>query len=229
MIFDFNGTLVDDSVFHDMAWNSISIELRGKPFTVEELRTEIYGMNNSSIVNYLSGQASSAEILSGMAEKKERIYRELCLADPGKFKLVPGAEAFLDFLKVHDIPRAIATASGPDNVDFYVERLGLDRWFPSGKIVFDDSTFRGKPAPDFYLIASGRLNLAPGECVVFEDSASGLKSADNAGIGMIVAVKNGKEPGFKSHSLRIDLSIEDFTGIDAGGLFQSGDIVKCRS
>ncbi len=218
-VFDFNGTLIDDSEFHNSAWNSISMELRGRPFTEEELRFKIYGLNNSSIVEYLAGGLSGDKTMADLAVKKEKIYRDMCLANPDKFKLVPGAEDFLDYMKFHEIPRAIATASGLDNVEFYIERLDLYRWFTFDKIVYDNSSFPGKPAPAFYLIAAERLGLAPEDCIVFEDSAAGLKSANNAGIGKIIALNNDNGTGFKNYSFRIDMTIRDFTEIDAESLF----------
>ena len=222
-IFDFNGTLIDDSEFHDRAWNEISIELRGRPFTEDEIRINIYGKNNRGIVEYLSGGDPDEDLTKKLAVKKENIYRGLCLANPGRFRLVPGARDFLDCLKSMDIPMAIATASGLDNVEFYIEHLDLERWFAPGKIVYDNSSFQGKPAPDFYLEASKRIGLSPGKCVVFEDSQAGLKSAQNAGIGMIVALVPGKSSYLKNYPLRIDLTIRDFTEITAGQFFTSFD------
>jgi HAD superfamily hydrolase (TIGR01509 family) len=222
-IFDFNGTLIDDSEFHDRAWNEISMQLRGRPFTEDEIRINIYGKNNRAIVEYLSAGVPDADSTGTLAVKKENIYRGLCLANPERFRLVPGARDFLDRLKSMDIPMAIATASGLDNVEFYIKHLGLERWFSTGRIVYDNSSFQGKPAPDFYLEASKRLGLSPRECVVFEDSQAGLKSAQNAGIGMIVALVPGKSSYLKNHHLRIDMTIGDFTEITAGQFFTSFD------
>ncbi len=196
------------------------MELRGKLFTEEEFQTKIHGISNSSIINYLADWHITKENSADIAIKKEKIYRELCIANPDKFRLIAGAEEFLDYLKSREIPCAIATASDIVNVEFYVDQLDLRRWFTSDKIVYDDFSFQGKPAPDFYLTASKRLGLSPGECVVFEDSPAGLKSADNAGIGMIIALNASKVTDLKKYSLRIDLVIRDFTEINGALLFE---------
>ena len=105
-----------------------------------------------------------------------------------EFKLSPGATELLDFLVERNIPHTIATASGRPNVDFFVEQLALATWFEIDKIVYDDGTMSGKPAPDLYLRAAGHLGLEPSKCVVIEDSRSGIQAARAAGIGHIIAL-----------------------------------------
>ena len=86
------------------------------------------------------------------------------------------------------IRRTIATASERTNLDFFVQHLGLDRWFEVDRIVYDDGSRPGKPAPGVYLQAASNLGLQPAQCVVVEDSRSGLQAAHAAGIGYIVAL-----------------------------------------
>ena len=94
----------------------------------------------------------------------------------------------MDFLKENDIPRTIATMSGWENVEFYIEEFNLERWFDLDKIVYANGKIPGKPAPDIYQIAAKNLGLKPEECIVVEDAVSGIDSAKNAGIGKIIAI-----------------------------------------
>ena len=48
------------------------------------------------------------------------------------------------------------------------------------EIICGDEVARGKPFPDIFLAAARRLNMDPGECVVLEDSESGLCAAQRA-------------------------------------------------
>ena len=73
-------------------------------------------------------------------------------------------------------------------MDFYMEAFGLERWFDWDHIIYDDGTLPGKPAPDVYLCACARLDVAPGDCVVVEDSFAGIESANAAGVGGIIAI-----------------------------------------
>lgn len=52
----------------------------------------------------------------------------------------------------------------------------------------DDGGFAGKPAPDIYLLAAKKLNVDPKDCLVIEDSKSGIESAFAAGIGKTIAL-----------------------------------------
>jgi beta-phosphoglucomutase-like phosphatase (HAD superfamily) len=52
-IFDFNGTLFWDSRFHERAWNRISIAIRGRVFSPDELAREVYGRTSEDTVGHL--------------------------------------------------------------------------------------------------------------------------------------------------------------------------------
>lgn len=187
IIFDFNGTLFRDSQLHSEAWRRMALKLRGSELTDDELTQHIHGRINPAIIQYITGQTLDDQTVLELSLEKEQIYRELCL-DGFVMQLAPGAEELLDFLKEHEIPRAIATSSESTNLDFYLKSFPLERWFSKSDIVYDDGTLPGKPAPDIYLRAAKRLDLSPKQCVVVEDAVSGIRSAHRAGIGLIVAV-----------------------------------------
>ena len=147
IIFDFNGTLFFDSDKQEQAWHTVSRQLRGKGFTSEEMYERVHGRSSRSIFEYLLRKPLTQEQVWELIERKETIYRELCLQDEERFRLAPGAAELLDWLCEHDIPHTIATASEIRNVRFFREHFGLDRWFDPRRIVYDDGTFSGKPAP----------------------------------------------------------------------------------
>ena len=78
--------------------------------------------------------------------------------------------------------------SDKDNVDFFIEVFNLEKWFDLEQIVYDNGNIPGKPAPDIYLKAAENIGLAPKDCIVVEDALSGIKAAENAGIGNIIAI-----------------------------------------
>lgn len=165
-----------------------STEIRGAPLSAEEMAVHIHGRNNRHTLEYLTGCAVQGEELHRLTQRKEAIYRQLCLDQGGGFALSPGAVELLDFLVAHQVPRTIATASEKTNLDFFVTHLALARWFDTGQIVYDDGTRPGKPAPDIYRQAASTLSLEPACCVVVEDSRSGIQAAHAAGIGLIYAL-----------------------------------------
>lgn len=188
IIFDFNGTLLFDSEKHLEAWREYSRQLRGVAFTDEEMRDYMFGRTNEDIIAYAIGKKPEPELVEKLGLEKEAVYRDMCRNDRENFKLAPFAEEFLDFLKENDIPRTIATMSGWENVEFYIEEFNLERWFDLDKIVYANGKIPGKPAPDIYQIAAKNLGLKPEECIVVEDAVSGIDSAKNAGIGKIIAI-----------------------------------------
>jgi beta-phosphoglucomutase-like phosphatase (HAD superfamily) len=209
-IFDFNGTLFWDSRLHEEAWNRLSLELRGRPFTQEELRASVHGRTNRAIVETLLGGEAGELALQPVADRKEEIYRGLCLADPSTFRLAPGAAEFLDSLQRAGIPTAIATAAGADNLKFYRRHLPLGRWFSEDRIVYDDGSFPGKPAPDVFLLAASRIGLPPSACAIFEDSFSGIEAAVRAGAGRIIGITSGNTPEQLLAHRGVSLAVDDF-------------------
>lgn len=210
IIFDFNGTLFWDSEKHLEAWREFSKRLRPHPFTDEEMRDYMFGRTNEDIIAYLIGKKPSKEMVDTLGQEKEAVYRQMCRNDAKNTHLAPYAEEFLDWLKENNIPRTIATMSEKSNVDFYIKEFNLEKWFDIDKIVYSDGTIKGKPAPDIYEIAAGKLGLKPQECVVVEDAVSGIEAARAAGIGKIVAIASMESPDLYKDIPAVSLIIKDF-------------------
>lgn len=191
VIFDFNGTLLWDKKLHNQAWDQFlknhKIELTDK-----EKAIKIHGKPNADILKGLLVNKLNNSKIESLSQEKERIYRNICANMD--LKLAPGAEDFISFLRTNNIDYAIATSSGKENVDFYIEKMKLADWIAPENIIFDDGSFRGKPHPDIFLKAMEQINQKPENVVVFEDSMAGIKSAENAKAGKIIIVdSNGDD------------------------------------
>lgn len=214
IIFDFNGTLYWDSQLHYDAWREFSKIIRGVEFTDEEMRDKMFGHTNEDIIEYAIGKKPSKEMVEKYGKEKESVYRKRCLLDKENFKLAPGAIEFLDYLKSENIPMTIATMSEWDNVEFYIKEFNLGKWFDLDKIVYSDGTIPGKPAPDIFMIAAEKIGLAPKDCVVVEDAIAGIKSAQGAGIGKIIAIASLEPIEFYESIEGIDGIIKNFHEFD---------------
>jgi beta-phosphoglucomutase-like phosphatase (HAD superfamily) len=120
---------------------------------------------------------------------KTRLYTAL-VAQAG-IPLRPGVRRLLDEARGAGVRLAIATTTTPDNVSALLcHALAPDaaRWF--AVIGAGDVVSAKKPAPDIYFYVLERLGLAPSECVAFEDSENGLRSALAAGVTTIVTVND---------------------------------------
>jgi beta-phosphoglucomutase-like phosphatase (HAD superfamily) len=219
IVFDFNGVLLWDRHLQIQAWQKFARALRGKEFSEQELDIHMHGRNNDYVFSYLMGRPVQNDELERLIEQKEHTYRNLCLEQSDQFVLSPGANELLDFFLRHHIPRTIATASGRENVDFFISHLGLAQWFHIPSIVFDDGKVPGKPAPEIYLRAAQNIGLEPKNCVVVEDALSGIQSACTAGIGYIIAIA----PSHSQSQLRrikgVDMVVENLGQIPKENLF----------
>lgn len=189
VVFDFNGTMFLDSPLHERAWIEMAQKIRPRPLGVEEFYQNLQGRTNLQIITYLLERQPSEAELEQITEEKELLYRTRCSAPDGLHTLAPGVERFLDALKPTGIPFTIATGSYLLNVQFYFSHLHLEKWFRFENVIYDDGTYPGKPSPDIFLKAAAKLNMQPADCLVFEDSYAGIRSAVSAGIGRIVTVE----------------------------------------
>jgi HAD superfamily hydrolase (TIGR01509 family) len=95
--------------------------------------------------------------------------------------LVPGLRPFLDLYR--GSPMAVATNAEPENVNSVLDRAGLRDYF---RVVVDGhQVSRPKPHPDIYLRAASLLEIAPSNCIVLEDSHTGVAAARAAGMRVI--------------------------------------------
>ena len=209
-IFDFNGTLLFDTPAHADAWRAFLLE-KGIAVTDADIQKHIQGRPNPDILRHFLGELTDQEILT-CSKRKEEKYRAVCLQKNDWFRLVDGVPEMFDRLQAEGVPFTIATSSQWDNVSFYFEHLGLDRWFTPETLVFDDGKMRGKPAPDIYLRAMALIGCRPEECAVFEDSLSGIQAGRAAGAGWIIAVDSDLD---REKLLRVEgvsRVISNFTG-----------------
>lgn len=211
LIFDFNGTLYFDSHLHIEAWKRFLTRHGFPSMTDAQFKERFLGRNNAEILETLHGHPLAPEVIETLAEEKEALYREICLEHPEQMHLVPGAAAYFDRMRASGIPFTIATGSCKSNLDFYFDVFDLGRWFDPALIVYDDGTLPGKPDPTVYFKAARAIGKSPKECMVFEDSFSGIHAAHNAGIGRIVAISLPENIPYVKQLGLCDVIATDFT------------------
>ena len=211
VIFDFNGTLFEDYDIQEDAWKEVYRRHVGRDLGAQEFRSHFFGFGNVDILNYLNGLDPKRQYDISITDEKEVIYRGICRNQPERVKFVPGVEETFDALKAAGIPIAIGTACEIKNVEFIYEAFRLDRWFRPENIIYDDRTFPLKPAPDVFLKAMERLDTAPEDCVICEDSKSGLLAAVRSGAGRVIARRSITSEASLFDNANIYAVIDDFT------------------
>ena len=176
----------------------------------EQMDTEYAGFPNIEILRRLSGGTLTPDQLEYYSLRKEELYRETVRNVPGGAKLVPGANELFDYLKEHEIPCAIATASIIQNIEFFVETFHLDKWFDMDHIVYDNNTYKNKIM--MFRDACDRIGTHE-NILIFEDSLSGITCAAEIGASIVAIHKETMEPHYPKFPQIIDI-VEDLRGAD---------------
>ena len=188
VIFDLDGTLIDNNSYHRQTWEKY-LEKIGKRISEEEFNAHLNGRTNLDAVRYIFGKEISEEKATQYTLEKEALYREIYQPF---IKPVSGLMAFLEILKNKNIPMAIATSGIQPNIDFMFENILIKKYFTA--VVNSSHIKKGKPDPEIYLKVASLLNVQPKNCLVFEDAVVGIKSAKTAGMKVIaVATTQPKE------------------------------------
>lgn len=180
-IFDLDGVICDTARFHYEAWKELADQL-GIPFSLEdnERLKGISRMESLDILLSLGPVVASEEEKKRLAEQKNQIYIGL-IQTIHAGHLLPGILDFLKDLKAHDI--LIGLGSVSKNATAILNRLEITNYFDC--IGDGYSVANAKPAPDIFLYSADKLNIPPENCLVFEDAASGIQAARQAGMKCI--------------------------------------------
>lgn len=176
VLFDLDGTLVDNMPFHIQAWIEIGRKL-GRELTAEEIQRDFSGRKNEELFPMVAGRALPPDEVAQLAEQKEARYRELYAPH---MRLIGGVDSFLERLAERGIPAGVASAAPRKNRDFILNGLGIAKRM--GAIVGAEEVQRGKPAPDLFLEAARRLGSDPRATLVFEDAVLGVQAGRAAGM-----------------------------------------------
>ena len=96
-------------------------------------------------------------------------------------------------------PLGIASSSNRPLIDLFLELTGTQELFRA--TVSSEEVAHGKPAPDVYLEAATRLEVAPERCAAIEDSENGIRSASSAGMRVVAIPNRVFPPGAEALSL----------------------------
>lgn len=190
VIFDFNGTLFWDSKYQESSWDEF-LEAHQIYLTQAQKKEYIHGRNGKDTLEILFQRKFSDAEVEQYTEEKEILYRNECLKH--EMKLAPGATALFDYLKAHEIPMAIATASGKTNVDFFIDQFNLLKYFAEEHIIYNDGKIKGKPNPEIFEKAIRTLGVIAEASIIFEDSFSGIQAALNCKVGNVIIVNSTQE------------------------------------
>lgn len=210
-IFDFNGTLYQDTPMHIAAWGEF-YRRRGIPYAEDDFYKYMCGPPNTEILRRFVDPGLTDAQVDALSEEKERIDRQIILDDTALQVLTPGAEDMLDAMRERGIRFAIATGADRANMDFYMRVLNIGRWFDYDHISCAHRGLPGKPDPAVYRVTMEKLGFDPAQTVVVEDGMAGIRSAIGAGVKTIVAIDTTLGPNAFAGIPEVASVIHDFHG-----------------
>lgn len=173
VIFDCDGVLIDSEL---ISAQMLVDELAGLGFEVDLAYVAQHFLGRSYPVVMAQIRAEFGLTLPDAFEAQ---YRERLLeAFAQRLQIMPGVA---DVIADLSVAVCVATSSSPRRVEMSLRLVGL--WDRLGAQTFTASQVAlGKPAPDLFLFAAARMGVAPCDCLVIEDSLTGVRAALAAGM-----------------------------------------------
>jgi beta-phosphoglucomutase len=185
LIFDLDGVIVTTEHNHFIAWKRTAESL-GIPFEEEhnELLKGVSRVDSLKKILELGAKTISTEEFDALLISKNDFYVD-SIQDLNQTDLLPGVLSLLQEATSKGIKLGIGSSS--KNANFILKLLKIDHFFD---VVIDgNGVEHPKPHPEVFLNGAKALNLAPTECIVFEDAASGITAAKAGGF-IAIAVGN---------------------------------------
>lgn len=165
----------------------------------------MYGKNNGYILSHFLGRKIEGEELADLEFEKESLFREIYQyhIDP-----IPGFMQFFHSLRKAKLKTGVATSAPFANLELIAGKLDLFLHLESA--LASEQVSKHKPDPEVYLKTAANLSLDPSQCLVFEDSFSGVTAAKNANMKVVGVLS--------SHSIdelpTCDLYIENYENLE---------------
>ncbi len=177
ILFDCDGVLVNSEELVIEIERELLADL-GLAYEHEEFLTRFLGISDADYITLLRRDHDERGRHTFPEDFLERARARALDAFAHRLRAVEGVAEFLARLR---LPRAVASSSSLPLLQHKLRLTGLSPWF--GKHVYSaEHVDRGKPAPDLFLLAAGRLAVPPRDCVVIEDSVLGVRAGAAAGM-----------------------------------------------
>ena len=173
-LFDFDGVVVDTEPIYDIFWNEAGFR---------------YGLGIENFADIVKGTTLPYILETYFSDRTEE-YRQMIAKESTDYEKdmdfppLPGSIEYIHLLKDQGVKVGLVTSSDDSKLVRAFKELNLSpEVFDT--IVSADRITKGKPNPMCYLLAAKDLGVSPSDCIVFEDSFNGIKSATDAGMRVI--------------------------------------------
>jgi len=208
VIFDLDGVITETSDLHTRAWRKMANE-ENMPFD-EETADKLRGVSRKRSLEIMLEDAKTKygfdkeyteEEFKELMDRKNGYY-VASLSALGPDDKLPGAQEIMDYLRVKGY--RIAVGSSSKNAEAVIENLKIKDQLEA--TVNGTEIAHSKPHPEIFQKVADKLGLPYDQCVVVEDAASGVESANAGGM---VSIGIGPENRFKEIKEKPDLRFDD--------------------
>lgn len=203
VIFDMDGVICHTNPYHSIAFREF-FSGRDLAPTDEEFAAHMFGKSNSYILSHFLKRPIAGEELLEMEEEKEGLFRKIYAPFVAP---IAGILDFIALLKAAGVKLGVATSAPRANLDLILSKVDIRNNF--GSILASADVQKHKPDPEVYLTSAANLGVSPSQCLVFEDSFSGVTAALNAGMRVVGVLSSHTREELPP----CDLYIDDYTGL----------------
>jgi beta-phosphoglucomutase len=179
VIFDMDGVICHTNPYHSKAFREF-FSRRDLAPTDEEFAQHMFGKSNSYILSHFLQRVVEGDELLRMEDEKESLFRQIYepFIEP-----IEGIVGFIGDLNRHDVRLGVATSAPFANLELILSKVPIRAHL--GSVMASENVKRHKPDPEVYLTSAKNLGVTPDQCIVFEDSFSGVTAALNAGMRVV--------------------------------------------
>jgi len=210
VIFDMDGVICHTNPYHAKAFEAFFKKYKIES-SEEEFQEHMYGKHNSYIMSHFFKRPVAGEELLALEFEKEAMFRAIYASE---IQPIPHYLEFLDALKTAGFMTAVATSAPKENMDLILD--GLDIRLKMESLRSSENVTKHKPDPEVYIETAKQLGVAPSECLVFEDSYSGISAAINAKMKVVGVLSSHT----KSQLPPCQYYINDYNDIDIARVSQ---------
>ncbi|MGY8707796.1 HAD family hydrolase [Bradyrhizobium sp. 18BD] len=191
IIFDCDGVLVDSEL---LSCRCLSDELSefGISLTLPQALELFLGRSVSAVIQHYRELGRAVPV-----DFPIRLKARVLAAFRAALRPIPDVDTVLSDLRT---PCCVASSSDLDRVALSLDVTGLAPHF-GDRIYTAQMVARGKPAPDLFLYAAGKMGAQPARTLVIEDSVSGVQAAKAAGMIVWGFVGGSHYPGRDGHAI----------------------------
>ena len=205
ILFDFNGVIIDDEPQHCDAFIATLGEY-GYALDRDTYYREYLGFDDRECFRYSFERMGREADEPALREAIGRKHAHYARALRGSMRLVPGAAEFIESAALDGFQLAIVSGALRREIKLVLDLARLRPHF--SEIVAAEDVSACKPDPEGYNRGRALLGLAPGRCMVLEDSLQGLEAARAAGMRCaMLTTSHGEEA-----CVGADLVWRDFSG-----------------